>query len=144
MHLACDLLHSYLGRESNGPIPSDARLAELTEGNVLTADALTGIIAGLLGSTFDQVLDELPERDEGYPPDPVAMPKWDTTIDQLKYLHSHDSQDRRATPRAHDMRTAFRSWFNLVVALNNALAAATNSTPQQAARLLRDAAAADT
>lgn len=57
MHLACDFLHSYLIRGGPVPVPSDEQLVQLTDGNFLAADALSGMLAKLFGKTFDQVLD---------------------------------------------------------------------------------------
>src|SRR5262245_27768228 len=82
------LLHAYLTRDG-GVVPPDAKYGELTEGNVLTSDAIAGMLAKLRGRAFNQVLDELPKRDEGYPPAAAATPTWDTAVERLKHVHIH-------------------------------------------------------
>jgi len=60
---------TYLTRDG-GLVPADAQFVELTEGNFLTSDAIAEMLAKRRGRSFNQVLDGLPRRDEGYPPDP--------------------------------------------------------------------------
>jgi hypothetical protein len=143
VHLACDFLHSYLTHDGV-LVPSDAQFVELTEGNFLTADAIAGMLAKLRGRSFDQVLDELPKRDEGYPPDPAAESMWATAVAQLKNVHVYGWEAARPhPPRDYDLPTAFRSSFSLVVALAVEFAAETDKSARQLAKLLRDAAAAE-
>jgi hypothetical protein len=143
VHLACDFLHSYLTRDG-GLVPSDAQFLDLTEGNFLTADAIAGMLAKLRGRSFNQVLDELPRRDEGYPPDPAAASLWATAVAQLKNVHVYGWKAARPQPpRDYDLPTAFRSSFNLVVALAIEFAAETDKSAGQLAELLKDSAAAE-
>ena len=143
VHLACDFLHSYLTRDGV-LIPSDLQYVELTEGSVLTSDAVAGMLAKLRGRSFNQVLDELPKRDEGFPPDSTATPTWDAAIDQLKHVHVNGWEAARPDLSAErDPRAAFRASFSLVVALTIEFAAETDKSARQLARLLRDAAAAE-
>ena len=142
VHLACDFLHSYLTRDGV-LIRSDLPYAELTEGNVLTSDAVAGILAKLRGRSFNQVLDELPKRDEGFPPDSTAAPMWDAAVDHLKYVHDHGWEAARSDQPTHDPQAAFGASLNLVVALTIEFAAETDKSARQLARLLRDAAAAE-
>jgi len=143
VQLACDFLHSYMTRDG-GLVPSDAQYVELTEGNFLTADAIAGMLAKLRGRSFNQVLDELPKRDEGYPPDPAATAMWATAVAQLKNVHVHGCKAARPQPpRDYALPTAFRSSFNLVVALAIEFAAETDKSARQLAKLLRDAAPAE-
>jgi hypothetical protein len=143
VHLSCDFLHSYLTRDG-GLAPPDTRFVELTEGNFLTSDAVAGMLAKLRGRSFNHVLDELPKRDEGYPPHSAAAPTWETTVDRLKYVHLHGWAAARPQPSSDDDRlAAFRGSFNLVVALTIEFAAETDKSARQLTRLLRDAAAAE-
>jgi hypothetical protein len=128
VHLACDFLHSYLTRDG-GLVPTDGQFVELTEGNFLTSDAIAGMLAKLRGRSFNQVLDELPRRDEGYPPDPAATSLWATAVAQLKNVHVYGwTAARPHPPRDYDLPTAFRSSFNLVVALAVEFAAETDKS----------------
>jgi hypothetical protein len=120
----------------------DAALVELTYGNFLAAETLAGILSRLRGKTFDQVLDDLPARDEGYPPGPAAKYMWETAIYQLRYLHAHSWQRRPEPSHVYDPPTAFRSSFNLVVAAVIEVAAETQTTAHRLTGKLRDAAAA--
>src|SRR5262245_21650030 len=143
VHLACDFLHSYLTRDGV-LIPSDLQYVELTEGNVLTSDAVAGMLAKLRGRSLNQRLDQLPTRDERFPPDSTAPPTWDTAVDQLKRVHANGWEAARPDPSSEDdPRAAFRASFNLVVALTIEFAAETDKSARQLARLLRDAAAAE-
>ena|SRR5262245_19796589 len=143
MHLACDFLYAYVAHDGQDVVPNAEQFVELTDGNYLAADALAGMLAKLFGKTFDQVLDELVERDEGCPPDSVAKPLWDDTVEQLKYLHDREWEARPEPPGSSELSRAFRSSFNLVVALNCAFATATQNPPSQTAGILRDAAAGE-
>jgi hypothetical protein len=142
VHLACDFLHSYLTRDGV-LIRSDLPYAELTEGNVLTSDAVAGMLAKLRGRSFNQVLGELPKRDEGFPPDSAGAPMWDAAVDHLKYVHDHGWEAARSDQPTHDPQVAFGASLNLVVALTIEFAAETDKSARQLARLLRDAAAAE-
>lgn len=142
VHLACDFLHSYLTRDGV-LIRSDLPYAELTEGNVLTSDAVAGMLAKLRGRSFNQVLDELPKRDEGFPPDSTTAPMWDAAVDHLKYVRVHGWEAARSDQATDDPQAAFGASLNLVVALTIEFAAETDKSARQLARLLRDAAAAE-
>jgi hypothetical protein len=83
------------------------------------------------------------ERDEGFPPDSAAQLMWDATVEQLKYVHALDWKARPELSSAYDPRTAFRSSFNLVVALSSAFAVATQSPPRQPAEVFGAAAAGE-
>ena len=113
VHLACDFLHSYLTRDGV-LIRSDLPYAELTEGNVLTSDAVAGMLAKLRGRSFNQVLDELPKRDEGFPPNATAAPMWDSAVDHLKYVHVHGWEAARSDQATGDPQAAFGASLNLV------------------------------
>jgi hypothetical protein len=107
VHLACDFLHAYMTRDG-GLVPCDAQFVELTEGNFLTSDVIAGMLAKLRGRSFDQVLDGLPKRDEGYPPDPAATSMWATAVAQLKNVHVYGCKAARPQPpRDYDLPTAF-------------------------------------
>lgn len=142
-HLAYDHLYQYLCSGGGAPGPSDAELMELTFGNLLAAETLVGILARLRGKTFDQALDGLPERDEGYPPGRAGGILWDTSVYRLRFLHAHSwlvSTDRLPV---YELPTAFRGSFNLVVSSVAEVAAETKTTARQLAGLLRDAAVAE-
>jgi hypothetical protein len=142
-YLACEFLHAYLTRDG-GVVPPDAQYGELTEGNVLTSDAIAGMLAKLRGRSFNQVLDELPKRDEGYPPAAASTPTWDTAVERLKHVHIHGWEAARPQLSSEDdLPSEFRSSLNLVVALTIEFAAETDKSARQLARLLRDAAAAE-
>lgn len=121
-------------------VPSVAEFVELTYGNLAAAETLVVVLATLRGQTFDQVLEDLPERDEGYPPGPAARYGWETAIYRLRYLHAHSWRRRPESSQLYDLPTACRGSFNLVVAAVIEVAAETNKTAPQVARQLRDAA----
>jgi hypothetical protein len=143
VHFAYDRLCRHLGSDSVGRVPADTDYVELTHGNLLAAETLAGILAKLRGRTFDQILDDLPERDEGCPPGPAAKYMWENTIHQLRYLHAHSWQHRPEPSHTYALPTAFRSSFNVAVASVIEVAAETKTPSQQVASLLRDAAAAE-
>ena len=136
--LAYDFVYHYLDGDGGGLVPTNAQFVELTDGNFRASDHLAGRLAMLRKTTFDEVLDDLHERDEGYPPDPAA-PMWDTTVDMLKYVHAHSWQQLPQPSPAYDVATACRSSFNLVIALVIEYADQTGSMPADAAKQLRDA-----
>jgi hypothetical protein len=137
---AYDRLHDYLSLDGTAAVPSETELEELTYGNFLVAETLTGILAKLRGKSFDQVLDDLPKRDEGYPPGPGAGYMWETAISRLRYLHAHSWQRRPKPAHTHNLATTFRSSFNLVVAAVTEVASETQTTARRLAILFRDAA----
>lgn len=139
-HLAYDRLYRYLCSDVADPVPSYAELDELTYGNLIAAETLAGILAKLRRRTFDQVLDDLPERDEGYPPGPAAGYMWETSVYQLRFMHAHSWRYRREGLQGCDLPTAFRGSFNLVVSSVAEVAAETKTTTRQVACVLRDAA----
>jgi hypothetical protein len=141
-YLAYDRLYQYLNADVAALEPSDTELEELAYGNLLAAETLAGILAKLRGKTFDQVLDELPERDEGYPPGAAARYMWESAIYELRYLHAHSWQRRPEPSRIHNLPNAFRSSFNLAIAAAIEVAAETQTTAHQLTSMLRDAAAA--
>ena len=142
-HLAYDRLHNYMSTGGMGHLSSEDELVELTYGNFLAAETLAGILAKLRGTTFDHVLNDLPERDEGYPPGPAAKYMWETAVHRLRHLHAHTWQRRPDTLHTYSLSTALRSSFNLVVASVIEVATETKTTSRQLAALLRDAAAAE-
>lgn len=141
-HLAYDRLGRYLNSDADADVPSDEELEQLTYGNLLAAETLVVILAKLRGKTFDQVLDDLPERDEGYPPGPVVTNLWETARYQLRYLHARSWQRRPEPSRFHDRSTACRGSFSLVVAAVLEIAAETQTNADQLIGVLKDAAAA--
>ena len=141
-HLAYDRLYKYLNADIAALVPPDAEIEELTYGNLLAAETLVEILAKLRGKTFDQVLDNLPERDEGYPPRPAGSYIWETAIYQLRYLHARSWQRRLDSSRILDLSIAFRGSFNLAVAAAAEVAAETKQTTRQLTGMLRDAASA--
>ena len=142
-HLAYDRLYRYLCSDVVGAVPSDAELEELTYGNLLAAETLAVILARLRGKTFDQILDDLPERDEGYPRGPAAGSMWETSVYQLRFLHAHSWRYRRERLEVCDLPPAFRGSFNLVVSSVAEVAAETKTTSRQLVCALRDAAAVE-
>jgi len=142
VHLAYDFLHQYWSCDGVGMVLPNAQFPQLIDGNLRASDDLAGTLAQVGETPFDQVLNDLPERDEGYPPEP-ATPMWQSTIDQLKYVRAHNWQRFPAPSSAYDEPTALRSSFNLLVALVIQFAAQTDRTPIQTVRLLRDVAAVD-
>ena len=143
VHLAYDRLYEYVNSGAMALLSSEAELLELTYGNFLAAETLAGILAKLRGTTFDRVLRDLPERDEGYPPGPAAKYMWETAIHRLRHLHTHSWQHRPEPAHTYSLPTTLRSSFNLVVASVVEVAAETETTSRQLAALLRDAAAAE-
>ena len=125
------------------PVPSYAELEDLIYGNLIAAETLAGILARLRGKTFDQILDDLPERDEGYPPGPAAGYMWETSVYQLRLLHANSWRFRRERLEVYDLPTAFRGSFNLVVCSVAEVAAETKTTSRQLVCVLRDAAAVE-
>ena len=141
-HLAYDRLCQFLDAGVAALVPTVAEFAELTYGSFLVAENLVGILAKLRGMTFDQALDALPERDEGYPPGTPARYTWETAVYRLKYLHAHSWQRRPEQSQVNDLPTACRGSFSLVVAAVMEVAAETNKTAPELAGQLRDAASA--
>ena len=141
-HLAYDHLGRYLSSDVAADVPPDEALEELTYGNLLAAETLVVILAKLRGKTFDQVLDDMPECDEGHPPGPAVTNLWETAVYQLRYLHARSWQRRPQPPRIHNRYSACRGSFNLVVAAVFEVAAQTQTEASQLAGMLRDAAAA--
>jgi len=143
VHLAYDRLHDYVSSGDMTLLSTETELVELTYGNFLAAETLAGILAKLRGTTFDRVLRDLPERDEGVPPGPAAKYMWETAIHRLRHLHAHSWQRRPEPSHIYNLSTTLRSSFNLVVASIIEVAAETKTTSRQLAALLRDAAAAE-
>jgi hypothetical protein len=143
VHLAYDFLHQYLSCEGVGMVLPNAQVPQLIDGNFRASEDLAGTLAQVGETTFDQVLNDLTQRDEGYPPEP-ATPMWQSTIGQLKCVRAHNWQRCQDPSSAYDESTALRSSFNLLVALVIQFAAQTDRTPIQTVRLLRDVAAVDT
>ena len=132
-HLAYDRLCQYLDSGVASFVPSVAEFVELTYGNLLAAETLVVVLATLREQSFDQVLEELPERDEGYPPGPAARYGWETAIYRLRYLHAHSWRRRPESSQLYDLPTACRGSFNLVVAAVTEVAAETNKTSSEVA-----------
>src|SRR5262245_2716607 len=140
---AYDTLYGYVCSDVAAPVPSYAELEELTYGNLLDAETLAVILAKLRGKSFDQILDDLPERDEGCPPGPAAGYMWETSVYQLRLLHAHSWRYRRERLQVFDLPTAFRGSFNLMVSALVEVAAETKTTTRQLVCVLRDAAAVE-
>ena len=109
VHLAYDRLYEYVNSGAMALLSSEAELLELTYGNFLAAETLAGILAKLRGTTFDRVLRDLPERDEGYPPGPAAKYMWETAIHRLRHLHTHSWQHRPEPAHTYSLPTTLRS-----------------------------------
>jgi hypothetical protein len=139
---AYDRLYHYLSPDGTTTVPPESEFEELTHGNFLVAETLTGILAKLRGKTFDQVLDDLPARDEGYPPGAGASYMWETGIYRLRFLHAHTWQRRPEPAHVYNLATTFRISFNLVIAAVIEVASETQTTAPRVASLFRDAAAA--
>lgn len=140
--LAYDHLGRYLSSDVVADVPTDEALAELTYGNLLAAETLVVILAKLRGKTFDQVLDDMPECDEGHPPGPAVTNMWEIAVYQLRYLHARSWERRPEPSRIHDRYSACRGSFNLVVAAVTELASETQRNAYQLIGVLKDAAAA--
>lgn len=143
-HLAYVRLYQYMSADAVPQMASEVELRELIYGNFLAAETLIGILARLRGRTFDGVLDDLPQRDEGYPPGLVARYMWDHAVYRLRYMHARSWQRRPEPARTYSLLTTFRGSFNLVVAAAVEVAAATQTPARQLATTLRDAAAVAT
>ena len=143
-HLAYVRLYQYMSADAEPQMVSEAELRELTYGNFLAAETLLGILAKLHGKTFDRVLDELPQRDEGYPPGSAARYMWDHAIYRLRYMHARSWQHRPEPARTYSLLTTFRGSFNLVVAATIEVGATTKTPARHLASTLRDAAAGAT
>lgn len=141
MHLSSILLHSYLAADGSRPPPADEELADLADGNLLLADTVVGMLAQLRSSTFDHVLDTVPERDERYPDDEASTPMWATTVDMLKLVHASGWQKQPEISSVYDVHTAFRSSFNLAGAATFELAQLIRQSPIAAAKMMIDMAA---
>ena len=140
VNLSAMFLHSYFVADGGSLVPTEAEFVDLADGNLLLADSVTGALAQLTGQTFDQVLDNVPERDERFPDDESATPMWATTIDMLKFVHASDWQQKPDISTAYDFPTAFRSSFNLAVATTFVFAEKTRQSPIAAAKMFADLA----
>jgi hypothetical protein len=141
MKLSGDLLHSYITGVGGGLPPTAQELIDLTDGNFLLANAVIGMLAPLRRKSFDEVLDELPPRDEGFPEHAAATPMWATTIDLLRYARGHGLQQMPQPSTSYNVATAFRNSFNLAMAETFEFAAQTRQHPASVAKTFADAAA---
>jgi hypothetical protein len=139
--LSGNFLYAYIAGVRKELPPTDQELLDLTEGNFLLANAVIGMLAPLRRKSFDEVLDELPRRDEGFPEHAAATPMWLTTVDQLRYAHGNGWQQMPPPSRVYDAPTAFRNSFNLAVAVTYEFAAQTRQPPADVAKIFADAAA---
>ena len=142
--IAYNRLYNYLSAGAAPKVPSEAELEYAIFGNFLATDTLLVILARLRGKTFDQVLAELPERDEGHPPGPGASYMWETAVHQLRYMHARSWQRRPEPGYTYSLPITFRSSFNLAVAAAIEVAAETQTSTRQLIGTLRDAAAVAT
>ena len=143
-HIAYDRLYRYLSADAVPQVASESEFEDLIFGNFLATDTLIGILARLRGRTFDRVLAELPERDEGHPSGPGARYMWATAIYQLRYMHAKSWQRRPEPGYTYSLPITFRSSFNLAVAAAVEVAAETQTSTRQLVGMLRDAAAVAT
>jgi hypothetical protein len=138
--LSGDFLHSYLGGIGNRLPSTDQEFIDLTEGNFLLANAVVGMLAPLRRKSVDDVLDDLPPRDERLPDDGAAIPLWATTVDLLRYARGNGWQQLPQPSAIYDAATAFRNSFNLAVALTCEFAAQIRQPPADIAKTFADAA----
>jgi len=143
VNLSATFLRTYFATDGGGLVPNDAEVVDLTDGNFLLADAVTGMLANVRGQSFDEVLDQLPERDEQVPADDAATPMWATTIDQMKFVHGTGGRPKPEASSAYDLPTAFRSSFNLAVALVVEFAGQAGQQPTDVATMLAGGAAGE-
>jgi len=141
VHSSGTLLHSYLVADGTGSAPSEKELAELDDGNLLLADVVVGMLAQMRGSTFDEVLDTVPERDERFPDDEFGTPMWVTTIEMLKSVHASRWEQKPEISSIYDVHTAFRSTFNLAASATFEFAELIRQSPIAAAKMMVDMAA---
>jgi len=142
VNLSGNFLHSYLGGFGNVLSPADREVVDLTEGNFLLANAVIGMLAPLRRKSFDEVLDELPPRDEGFPDHPAATPMWATTVDLVRYALGNGWQMPRPSS-VYNVPTALRNAFNLAVAVTYEFAAQTGISPPDVAKTFAAAALVD-
>ena len=86
----------------------NAQFPQLIDGNFRASEDLAGTLAQVGETTFDQVLNDLPARDEGYPPEP-ATPMLQSTIGQLKCMRAHNWQRFPDPSGVYDESTALRN-----------------------------------
>lgn len=141
MTLSGNFLHSYFAGVGHELPSTDQELIDLSDGNLLLANAVIGMLAPLRRKSFDEVLDELPPRDEGFPEHAAPTTMWATTIDLLRYAHGNGWQQTTQPTRVCDVPTAFRNAFNLAVAIIYEFAAQTGQPPATVAKTFADAAA---
>jgi hypothetical protein len=141
MNLSGNFLHSYLAGVGNALPSTDQELIDLTDGNLLLANAVIGMLAPLRRKSFDEVLDELPPRDEGIPDHAAATTMWATTVDLLRYAHGNGWHQTTQPTRVCNVPTAFRNALNLAVAVTYEFAARTGHPPATVAKIFADAAA---
>jgi hypothetical protein len=139
--LSGNFVHSYIAGVGNGLPPADQELIDLTAGNLLLANAVIGMLAPLRRKSFDEVLDELLPRDDGFPRHVAATPMWATTVDLLRYAHGTGWQQMPPPSRICDLPTTFRNSFNLALAATFEFAAQTGQPPVDVAKTFADAAA---
>jgi hypothetical protein len=139
--LSGNFLHSYLTTGGNMLAPTDQEILDLIDGNFLLANAVIGMLAPLRRKSFDEALDELPPRDEGFPQHAAATPMWATTVDLLRYARGSGWQQMPQPSLVYDVPTALRSSFNLAVAVTYEFAAQTGQPPANVAKTFADAAA---
>lgn len=138
--LSGNFLHAYLGGFGTALPPTDQELLDLIDGNFLLANAVISMLAPLRRKSFDEVLDELPLRDEGVPDHPAATPLWATTVDLVRYARGSGWTQMPQLSRVYDMPTALRNSFNLAVAVTFEFAAQTGQPPADVAKTFADAA----
>ena len=140
MKLSGNFLHSYLAGVGSPQPSTDQEILDLIGGNFLLANSVIGMLAPLRRKSVDEVLDELPARDEGFPHHPSATPMWATTVDLLRYARASGWQQMPQLSLVYDVPTALRNSFNLAVAVTFEFAAQTGQPPAYVARILADAA----
>lgn len=139
--LSGNFLHSYIAGFGNEPPSNGQEVIDLIDGNFLLASAVIGMLAPLRRKSFDEVLDQLPPRDEGVPASPAATLRWATTVDLLRYARRNGWRQIPQPSRVYDVPTAFRNSFNLAVSATFEFAAQTGQHPADVAKTFADAAA---
>jgi hypothetical protein len=140
LRLSGAFLTSYIAGAGDVLPPPNRELIDLTDGNFLLASAVIGMLAPLRRKSFDEVLDDLPARDEGFPDNPAATPMWATTLDILRYARGNGWQNLPYPTSIYDMPTAFRNSFNLAMVVTFEFAARTGQPPAYVAKTFADAA----
>lgn len=144
VHVAAGLLASYCRGDSVGldvvlaEDAPDVDTSEVTDGLILLAAVVAGLVAEAREVPYGQVLDELPERDEDLVPD--AQPRWREGLEWVRLAHqSQDCAPSEALTGPVVRTTA----FNIALALLTDIAARRRKSPTDMARLMMELAATE-